>query len=194
MIRHNFICKVVNELIENDFSVFIHNKDRVEECGGWFDSSKKEFTVAMKDRMGYEILIHEYSHFLQWRDRRRYFNKKLKSVEIIFSWIDGKGYDNPTLEKAIKELIELEWDCEMGAIELIRKYNLDVDINEYIKAANAYLLFYHMVYEQGVWCKKSPYSKKIADTMDTALHPLEYYLNPDNLTHKQRVEYEKILR
>ncbi len=193
MIRHNFICKVVNELIESDFSVFIHNKDKIEECGGWFDPSKKEFTVAIKNQMGFEILIHEYSHFLQWKERKKFFKRKIKSSNIIFGWISGKHYTDDILEKAIKELIELEWDCEVGAIELIHKYKLDVDINEYIKAANACLLFYHIVYEQGVWCKKSPYSPKICKLMDTAFHPLEYYLNLNNLTHKQRVEYEKIL-
>lgn len=183
---------VINELIDDDYSVFIHNKKMVDYCGGWFDSNKREFVVAMKNRLGFEILIHEYSHYLQWKDRKRFYNKKLKSVEIVFNWIDGKFFKKSIIEEAIREVIELEWDCEVNAMKKIISYDLSVNLNEYAQAANAYLMFYQYILETRLWCKTSPYNPKIMSMMPTSLQPLEYYQTSVNLTDKLRKEYKKI--
>lgn len=194
MTRNNFICKVFSELLDDKFSVLIHQKKMVEFCGGWFDSEGREFVVAMKNKMGFEILIHEYSHYLQWKNRKRFYNKGANACEIIFSWLEGKFYKQETIENAIKDVIALEWDCEMGALELIRKYSLDVDIDRYLKASNAYLLFYHIVHSERKWCKKSPYSPNIVASMPPVLQPLEYYFISDNIKEHQREKYLKILQ
>lgn len=191
---NNFVCKVINELIDDDYSVFIHNKKMVDYCGGWFDCNKREFVVAMKNRLGFETLIHEYSHYLQWKNKKRFYNKKLKSVEIVFNWIDGKFFKKNIVEEAMGEVIELEWDCEIGAMDIIRKYDLKVDLGEYAQAANAYLMFYNFILETRLWCKEAPYNLKIMNLMPTALQPLEFYKIPENLTDKLRKEYDKILK
>jgi hypothetical protein len=194
MKRNNFICKVCSELLDDNFSILIHQKKMVNFCGGWFDPDLKEFTVAMKNRMGFEILIHEYSHYLQWKNRKRFFNKGASACGIVFSWLDGKFYKQETIANAISDVITLEWDCEMGALELINKYSLDVDVSRYLKATNAYLMFYHIVHENRKWCKHSPYNPTITASMSDSLQPLEYYQNPDNVKDHQREKYLKILQ
>lgn len=194
MTRDNFTCKVLGDLLENKFSVLLHQKNMVEYCGGWFDSENKEFVVALRNKMGFEILVHEYSHFLQWKNSKRFYNHGANSCGVIFSWLDGKFYKKETVKNAIMSIIELEWDCEMRALELINKHNLDIDVSRYLKATNAYLLFYHIVHETRKWCKTSPYSSKIMMSMSDSLQPLEYYQISDNIKDHQREKYLKILQ
>jgi hypothetical protein len=179
--------------LENDFSIFLHQEKNVNDCAGWFDSRKREFIVAMQGKGGFSTLIHEYSHFLQWRDRKKYYNRLLKSCDIVFSWIAGKFYKKDVVEEAIKYVIELEWDCEMGALELIKKYDLDVDIKKYIQSANAYIMFYHVIHNTRKWCKKSPYNPEITRSMPECLQPLEYYQILDNIKDHQWEKYLKVL-
>lgn len=185
---------MVTELLEKDFSVFLHQEMNVKNCAGWFDSTNKEFIVAMKGSNGFPTLIHEYSHFLQWRDKKRYYNKLLKSCSIVFNWIDGKFHRKDVVEQAIKDTIELEWDCEMGALELIHKYDLDVNLKKYIQCANAYIMFYHIIHNTRQWCKRSPYSDEIKRSMPEHLQPLEYYQTWDNIKDHQWEKYLKILK
>lgn len=194
MKTNNFICKVTSELLDDDFSVLIHQKKNVNDCGGWFDPYNREFVVSMKNKMGFEILIHEYCHYIQWKIRRRWFGNRAKACGIVFEWIDGKNYSKKVLDKAFRDVLELELDCELNSIALIKSYKLDVDIEKYVNASNAYLLFYQIVRKHRKWCRNgSPYNSKIMKLMDSTHKPLDYYLDINNITEKQQKEYLKIL-
>jgi hypothetical protein len=186
---------VINELIADDFSIRLYQQKIVESCGGWFDAEDKEFVVALKNAYGFEILIHEYCHYLQWKTRKRYFNKLIQAYNIVFPWIRGTFYKKDVVEKAIGEVIELEWDCEKRALEVIKEFKLDVDVDRYIKAANAYLLFYHIVHGERKWVKNlSPYSPSITKLMPNTIQKLDFYLDKDNITEDMDNEYRKILK
>lgn len=193
MTRENFVCKAVSDLLNDKFSILIHQTKDVKNCGGYFDYDSKEFVVAMRNRMGFEILVHEYCHYLQWKEDRKYFLKMVKNCGIVFDWLDGKFYKKSILEKATRGVIELEWDCEKRAVDLIKKYKLDVDIPEYCRSANSYLLFYHIVRETRMWYKKSPYNTKLTDGMLPELQDLDYYMDRNNITDKQHGQYLKII-
>lgn len=194
MNKEKFVSKVFNELLEEQFSIFIHQKKKVENCGGWFDCDKREFVVSMKNPMGYEIMIHEYSHFLQWRDNHEYFMKLGKHNTKVFEWLDGKDLSDKVLETAILKTIELEWDCERQSLDLIKKLNLEVDVAKYKKAANAYLMFYHSVWENRKWASKSPYNNNaIMRLTEPEFQPLDYYLDSGNFTKGLQTQYKKIL-
>lgn len=195
MTKKDFIGKVVNELIKDDFSVSIKNTRSVgNNFGGWFDSTKREMVVAMGSNIGFEILLHEYCHYLQWKRRLEYFNNLISGVSIFFNWLDGKFYSKNVVSSAMNDTIELEWDCEKLAIKTIKKYNLDVNVIKYCRNTNAYLLFYHMARGVRKWTKNgTPYDDKISKTMDNFIHPLDYYLNIDNISEKQVKIYKGIL-
>lgn len=195
MTRKNFTCKVVNELLEDDFSVIIKNEKHINGYGGWFDSEKKEFWVAMKNKKGFEIMVHEYCHYQQWKTKKRFFNKLIKDgVSVFFDWVDGKFYPKHVVESALANTIELEWDCECRAVDLIKKNNLDIDVDDYCRGTNAYLLYYHAVHSQRKWTKgKSPYSPRICKLMETSIQPLDYYMNRDNISAQLEREYLKVL-
>ena len=60
----------------------------------------------------------------------------------------GENMMNKTqLRNVLDDMVELEKDCEMRAVEKIRKWGLPVNISQYIKKANIYLYSYHMLPE-----------------------------------------------
>jgi hypothetical protein len=185
MNKEEFIAMAVNELLQHKFSVYLHQKVKVEECGGWFDCEEKEFVVALDNPMGFEIFIHEYSHFRQYTDYYDWYMRQNGGVGLFFGWLDGVEYSNDILELAWRDTVALELDCEMSALELIKFHDRPVDVDKYKRAANAYLLFYHFVKAHRLWSKKSPYNNSIIlDSMPTELQPLDYYLNPENVPHE----------
>lgn len=197
MKNSEFIAQAVNNLIEDGFSV----KLLMEKCidgkyGGWFnsDTKEKEFVVAMKHKDSFEIFIHEYSHYLQWKHNRRFFNTRSESCDIVFSWLDGKKYSKKVISEAINHAIEIEWDCEKRALELIKKHKLKVDVDNYIRGANCYLFFYHTVRNLNKWTSngRSAYSPAMKKIAPNELKELSYYLDENNYNSLLKKKHEKI--
>lgn len=193
MKRQEFLSLVINNLISDKISINLYQECNICDCGGWFDSRGKEFVIAMKSNSWFEILLHEYCHYLQWKNNRKFFNMKTTSCGILFSWLENEDYSDNIIKKAINDIIEIEWDCEINALKLIKQYKLDIDVDQYIKSANACLLFYHMVHQSRKWCIGSPYGPKITRTMPSQLNSLDFYRNPDTISPKQRELYLKII-
>jgi len=191
MTKEEFISGVVNELLEDKFSVFLHQKVKVEDCGGWFDCEEKELTVALDNPMGFEILIHEYSHFQQWKHFKEWFLKHNGGVGILFGWLDDTDYSDDILDLAWRDTVALELHCEQLSLNLIETFDLPVDVDKYRRAANAYLLFYQFVRSKRLWSKKSPYNNDaILAAMPNELQTLDYYLDPSNVPDEVRAYFE----
>jgi hypothetical protein len=197
MEKNTFIAKAVNELLDDGFSIKLIMTRAIDgKYGGWFDDNKdqKEFVVAMKRDCAFEIFVHEYSHYLQWKHHRKFFNSKVKGCDILFNWLDGKRYSKKIVSQAVKDAIELEWHCECIALQTIKKYKLDIDVDNYTRGANCYLFFYHTVEKLRSWTKnsKSPYSPALRKLSSTQLHSLDFYLDPNNYNDKLKKRHEKI--
>lgn len=194
MTKNKFIGKVVSELIDDEFSIYLIQKRKINKCGGWFDCYKRELRVAYKNDYGFEILIHEYCHFLQWKNDNNFFMKKYSGCDTIFNWLKGVDYTDSKLKKAFQDVIELEWDCERRSLQLIKNLKLPVDENLYIKTSNAYLLFYHIVKSERKWSKKSPYNnEKIVKLVPDQHFDLDFYLDAGNISKELREEYLKTI-
>jgi hypothetical protein len=207
--KSNLTIKIVRELIDHDFSVLLHNKENLDGYGGWFcaEEGEKEFVVALKHHMGFEILIHEYCHFLQWKYDRKLWNKSQLTYDILFDWINypilaysSMMKDNPVtdeeLDQSLHDILELEHDCEKRVIKLVKNCPIeDFDIDKYIRAANAYLWSYHLNRELRIRPKNPIYSERVLEHMpNTFNNDLSFYLDRDNLTDSIRqallAEYE----
>ena len=83
----SFTTKIVKELLSHNFSVLLHNKENLGGYGGWLstDTGEEELVVAMKHHMGFEILIHEYCHFLQWKYDRKFWDDSTEYYDILFT-------------------------------------------------------------------------------------------------------------
>ena len=148
--------------------------------------------------MGFEILIHEYCHFLQWKTDRKFWDSTLKTYDVLFDWIA-----NPTLEvseddlqQSLKDIISIEHDCEKRVLRMIKNNPIeDFDTDKYIRAVNAYIWSYHINKE----LRKRPvnpiYSERVLPRMSNTFNEnVSYYLDKKNLSSDIRnallVEYE----
>lgn len=184
----DFLEKVKKDCIKNDIKLFLHHEKYVVEewggCSGYFDAENKMIVVATKkkksDWLG--VLAHEYCHMLQWlRDVKVWtdcFHYGLDTAEIIDLWL--KGFVELTNEQKynyIDRTIKLERDCEQRTVAVIEKYELPIEIDQYIKYANAYIGFYAAMAQYRKWYNplKAPYnSKRIAAKMPSNLNTLTY--------------------
>lgn len=208
--KSNLTIKIVRELLDYGFSVLLYNKEQLpDSCGGWcsIDEHEKEFAVAMKHHMGFEILIHEYCHFLQWKEDRRLWDKSMSTYDVLFDWIsypslvhnafikDCKITDEQ-LDQSLHDILELEHDCERRVLKLVKNCPIeDFDTDKYIRASNAYLWSYHLNRELRIRPKNPIYSQRVLEHMPNTFNSnLSFYLDRDNLTDPIRqallAEYE----
>jgi hypothetical protein len=171
MTKNAFISKVTLELLEQNYSIKLLQKKHVKGCGGWFDSEKKEFFVAMKNPFSFETFVHEYCHYLQYTTDLDFWNKYAK----------GEFFDDFAC-KSKKESLILEHDCETRALKLINDLNLPVNVDRYIQATNVYLFSYHIMQEKKKWPNTSLYSvPELVENMTTTFYDLDYYLDKRNV-------------
>lgn len=177
MTRNEFIGKVAAECISYDISFKIIQKTSVCNYSGWFDAVRKELVCAYKSPNGFETLIHEYNHFLQWKNRPKFWEKCDGYNNPFLAWKEGYHNDitKNKLTRAFNKAIELERDCEINSIKCIKKYDLDVDLEKYIKEANSYLFSYHFVKKYRDWPKSSIYTEELINNMPNKILPLSNY-------------------
>lgn len=181
-----FTTKVVKELLNHNFSVFLHNKESIDGYGGWFstDKGEEEFVVAMKHHMGFEILIHEYCHFLQWKYDRQLWEKSNLTYDILFDWIKDVNYTEDQLDQSLHDILEIEHDCEKRVLKLVTNNPIEnFDTDKYQRAVNAYLWSYHLNRELRKRPVRPIYSERVLVGMPNTFNKnLEYYLDSSNLT------------
>ena len=134
------------------------------KCSGLFymDTNDNPIIKVAKGSISEEewfgVLIHEYCHFLQWRDDSRLWNN-FCDYDIAYSQIILKP------EKYKKELIalmQLEIDCERSAFNIIKNNKL-FDHKAYAKTANAILYKYAMLFNYNKWPEDNRKYQKVQD-------------------------------
>jgi len=198
--KQNFTIKVIRQLLSYGFSVHLHQKEHIDGYGGWIGTEKdqEEFVIAMKHHMSFEILLHEYCHFLQWQNDRQLWNKSMETYDILFDWISNKEsvISDELLNQSLHDILEIEHDCEKRVLKLVKNCPIeDFDTDKYIKAVNAYLWSYHINRELRIKPKRPIYSERVLEHMPNTFNPdLSFYLDRGNLTDSIRqtllVEYE----
>jgi hypothetical protein len=119
------------------------------ECGGYFDGDNRDLVVACGKpfEKWVEILVHESSHMDQWKSDDRW-DKWGVSCSSMWAWLSGEKIMNRTqVSKMLDDMIELEKDCEMRAVEKIKKWGLPINVGKYIQRANIYLYSYGMMHK-----------------------------------------------
>lgn len=141
-------------------------------CTGYFDDESGTLQVAMKTKSAFEILVHEYCHLTQWIDRAPVYMKATKYLIGLDAWLLGRNLASDALDACVQGIIDLELDNERRSVKMIEKFNLDIDKEQYIKKANAYIYFYHWMKKTRKWAapKNLPYANKnIIKAMPTNL-------------------------
>jgi len=170
----SLVAKCISDLLENKVAINMPMSKKVifsddgDEMfsNGYFSDEPREFAVAMKkpQKDWLPIFLHEYSHFRQWKDKAIVW--KETDVNCMDSWLTGVDFSEKTVDRSIFGLRNLELDCEIRTVALIQEHDIKMDIDLFIKQANAYLLFYNIVRTHRVWYKIAPYEvKEIIDLM-----------------------------
>ncbi len=147
-------------------------------CGGFFDSDVPVLAAAMGHRDSKILLAHEYCHMTQWLDNFYLWEKSPDSMEKIEAWLNGAEVED--IAEQIKISRDLELDNEMRTTKLVEEYDLGIEVGEYIKKCNAYVLFYNWLLESRRWSKpgNSPYvNPKVLEVMSD-----KFDMNYDSLS------------
>ena len=166
-----FIKHVKNHCKELGVKCDIRNVSYVKyssnaRCSGWFDSENKKLVVAIKSHDGFSVLVHEYAHITQWQDNIPLWKPTMNSLVRLDEWLSGNEVRN--IRKHLSNCRDLELDNEKRSVKLIKEWGLSIDIPDYIKKANAYVMFYNWMYYTRRWSttKNSPYkNQKVLDVM-----------------------------
>lgn len=135
------------ELVLSPSNNVVLTDDFSQNCSGYFCETDKVLVVACGRpfKEWFEILIHEFCHMEQWKSDERWSNWN-DNTGKTWDWLAGNVMLNKTqLSNMLDLMVELEKDCEMRAVEKIKKWGLPVNKTRYIKKANLYLYSYYML-------------------------------------------------
>lgn len=121
--------------------------DYLQECSGYFCETDRALVVACGKPFEdwFEILIHEFCHMEQWKSDERWDTWN-DNTGKTWDWLAGNIMLNKTqLSNMLDLMVELEKDCEMRAVEKIKKWGLPINLTKYVKKANLYLYSYYML-------------------------------------------------
>jgi hypothetical protein len=132
-------------------------------CSGYFDDTtdkKPTLVVSMNRKDWIEILVHEYCHLTQWSEGIDLWGKAGESLAVIEEWLGGNEVKDIDYHLGIAR--DLELDNEKRSVELMKRWGLDVDIDNYIRKANAYIQFYNYMGKTRRWSnpKNAPYGNQ----------------------------------
>lgn len=183
----SFVGGRTQELIRAGISVHLTNKDAINNMyGGSFCAHNKVFRVAMGNGLdSLHSFVHEYAHFLQFRNRKDFWDSKVKAgIYVFFGWLDGDPYTKAEVDKALKLTIEMEHDCEQTALSVISAYELPINKRLYSQVAGMNLMSYHDIARNRKW-RRSGFSveedPKTLAFIPGKLPPVDFFLDKDNI-------------
>lgn len=178
--EQEFIGIAVTNLLKDGFSLRLSSKARHGGYGGWFDANNKTFFTCFGGEHGFEIFVHEYCHYLQYK-HSKIWNRSQISLDKFSGWLNGDvKLSSPTIKKHTEQVLKLEWDCEIKASKIFARNNFSISKEEYCRAANLYLMFYYFVRKFQKWPSKPIYSEcpEILEFSLLKIMPFEFYLSP----------------
>lgn len=157
-------------------------------ASGYFDEAEPALVCSMNRPDAIEILVHEYGHLTQWREQIPLWKAIETSMPILDDWLEGK--DVPNIRKHIAKCRDLELDNEKRAVRLIKKFDLPIDIENYVRKANAYVHFYNYMMLSRRWCtpQNSPYKNKAIIKIMSPKFNMKYDKLPKYIEDKFREE------
>jgi hypothetical protein len=177
------VFKIIKEDLEDLDGKIIFVKGRYcggkSKCSGLFYMDANDNPIikvakgGLDDEEWFGVLIHEYSHFLQWRGDTKIWNK-FCDYDITYSHLLSKPQK---YKKELLALMDLELDCEKRTINIIKNNNL-FDHKKYAQSANGILYKYAFLYNYHKWPDDNRKYKKVQRICPTTLFKnTQMYLN-----------------
>jgi len=150
-------------LIEATKISYLGEESENSMVNGYYDDDKKELAcvVGKPFMQWFEVFIHEYCHFLQYRVICSELSKEIKEEdeERFEDWLAGEELSESERTIIAKHLVDVEAECEATVIEVVKIFGLEdiIDPAIYTQKANAYLYFYAVLCKTGNWYDNAPY-------------------------------------
>jgi len=153
------------------------------KCSGYFESDdvRPVLVCSMNRKDWIEILAHEFCHLTQWVEKFKLWDPAMESMNIVDNWLNGEDVSNIQYHAGLCR--DLELDNEKRTVKLIKKFGLKVNIDQYIKKANSYILFYNHMLSTRRWTRpnNSPYgNKRLVNAMPSNFR-IKYTKTPKHL-------------
>jgi len=120
-----------------------------KNCDGWFCQIDKELVVWESPQM-LPVLAHEYGHFLQWKEGFKYMKARKNGVPYTQKfnyWVDGLDLGEKELTQILNGIIQIEWNCEIRALDIMEEYNIVTNKRKYLTSALSAIYGYYYVKE-----------------------------------------------
>jgi len=162
--KERFISDLKLSCERHGISLFLIPEKHIEfngdKFGGWFDHEKKELHCAYRsaNKNQLELLVHESCHLDQHIKQTPIWVEAIKyqSWHKWEAWLNGKHFPDKVVRKFLRLIQFAEMECEQMSVKKIRKYGLDIDLDNYRAKANSYILFYTLMYDTRKWVRKKP--------------------------------------
>ena len=168
------------------------------EVGGYFSENPLTIAIstgdlAVADWIG--TLVHEFSHFEQWRDHDPSYvttYKRTTADKIVELWMHGKDYDDKTIDDCLNQQKLCELNCERRTVKNLIKFNIPIDIDLYTQNANAYIHYYNYMKLTRRWTTPN---KNFPTDIPEILKSMPKHLNMNykTMTKKMMALYDKHL-
>jgi hypothetical protein len=155
-LNNSEVLKIVEEDLKDLDGKVIFVKGRYcggrSKCSGLFYMDTNDNPIikvakgGLKEEEWFGVLIHEYAHFIQWRDDTKIWNKYC-DYDITYNQILINPYK---YKKELLALMNLELDCEKRAYKIIKNNHL-FDYKKYAQNANSILYKYAFLYNYNNW-------------------------------------------
>jgi hypothetical protein len=190
---YEFLHYVLDECLKNgvSFSAEYASSITDEKTGlsmkGYFESyfrtKKMAFSIKDKEEIWLSTLVHEFSHLQQnlTNSPKHRLCNAFKYKDCVASYImdchltGDKKFPKYIIKKAVRLTRDMELECEGIAVGFIKKFSLPINIESYIKSANAYIIRHNFFLEFWYMAnmdKSTESFKKIVDLMPNTM--LEY--------------------
>lgn len=129
------------------FSPDFYIENEGVKCAGWFDEESLQVATGKPIEEWLPIFVHESCHKDQFLEQSPLWTHQVDDALFILNdWIDHKiELEAPELNKIITLIQNLELDCEVRTVRKIVDNKLPIDVELYIKKANAYI-WYHRTF------------------------------------------------
>jgi len=187
-----FIGEKTAELVSDGVDVCLSNGSLVgskRRYKGCFCGNTKQLKVAMGNGLrSVYVFIHEYAHYLQWKDRRIRFDEGIEGITAVRDLIDNKKdlrsiskKDWIAIAKNLDKVISMEHECEVIASALITSHNIPIDIHAYSQYANMQIMLYSLFKKYRVWGlnKLGLDEDWLASNLPTYIPSLDYFLGKE---------------
>ena len=116
-------------------------------------------------------LAHELCHVMQWLECEPtyYGTQKMPGADasaFLDEWLEFETeFPKRTIRRAVQLTVDCELDNEKRSLRMLKKFKLPVDEKRYIQAANSYLFFHQVMFENRTWYNKKMFDPQVLDHM-----------------------------